>query len=70
MPKPINLLELELLLIPLASYAEAEARTLDEIGLPLCAQNARKAAAQARAMREAIKAGGETVHIVQREDRR
>lgn len=53
--------ELEVLLLALASYAEAESRTLDTLGLPLCAQNARAAVRRARGLSETLKAAGPSI---------
>lgn len=51
----------EILLNSLASRAESEAGTLDKLGLPLCAENARKDAANARRLSKVLGAASATL---------
>jgi hypothetical protein len=60
MPLP-DFIELEILLLSLASYAEAEARTLDDLDLKVCAANARAAVVKARRISQMLKAANPTI---------
>lgn len=60
MPLP-DFIELEVLLLSLASYAEAEARTLDDLDLKICAENARAAVVKARNISAMLKAANPTI---------